>query len=174
MTEIWRPIKGYENRYEVSNLGNVRSLNWRNKGEVKSVTPKQHNRGYLHVLLYRGKECKSYLVHRLVAEAFIPCSGSQMTVNHIDENPTNNRVDNLEWCSLDENIHLYQINHPEKVGRPENTTPVRQFTKDGVFLKLWDSVAEIHRQLNYSAWSISQCCNGKRKSAHGYMWCYAT
>lgn len=172
--EQWKPIKGYESRYEVSNLGNVRSLNWRNKGITKPVTLKQHNRGYLHVLLYKGHECKSYLVHRLVAEAFVPCFDKDMTINHIDENLTNNRADNLEWCSLKENIVKYQSNHPEKVGRPENTTPVYQIDKNGRVVKIWKSVAEVHRALKYSIWSISQCCNRKRKTAYGYKWQYAT
>lgn len=173
MNEVWRDIKGYEGRYQVSNLGNVRSLNWRNTGATKPVSLKNHNRGYLHVLLYEGKKCRSFLVHRLVADAFMPCSDETMTVNHIDENPSNNRLDNLEWCSLKENINKFQSNHPEKTGRPENMTPVTQFDMGGRVVKIWKSVAEICRNLNYNAWSISQCCNGKRKTAYGYKWQYA-
>lgn len=167
--ETWKPIRGFEESYEVSDLGRVRNSN-----TGKILTPKNHNRGYYHVILMKQGRQKSFLVHRLVALAFIPTENERLTINHIDENKLNNRRDNLEWCSKDENIRLYQKNHPEKVGRPENPTPVRQFTKQGVFIKLWDSVAEVHRQLNYSTWSISQCCNGKRKTAHGYMWQYAT
>lgn len=169
MNEIWKDIAGYEKHYQVSNLGRVRNFN---TGKV--LTLKKHNRGYYHVILVKQGKQKSFLVHRLVALAFIPTGDTTQTINHIDENKLNNRVDNLEWCSNEENIHIYQRNHPEKVGRPENPTPVLQLTKQGMFLKLWESVAEVHRQLNYSTWSISQCCNGKRKTAHGYVWQYAT
>jgi hypothetical protein len=174
MNEIWKDIVGYEGRYQVSNLGNVRSLNWRNKGIVKPVALKSQNRGYLHVLLYEGKKCQSFLVHRLVASVFIPCPDETMTVNHIDENPSNNRVDNLEWCSLEENINKFQSNHPEKVGRPKNLTPVIQLDMKGGVIRIWESITDICKNRNYNAWSISQCCNRKRKTAYGYMWQYAT
>lgn len=173
MNEVWRDVVGYEGRYQVSNLGNVRSLNWRNTGITKPVSLKSQNRGYLHVLLYEGKKCKSFLVHRLVASAFIPCPGEAMTINHIDENPSNNRIDNLEWCSLGENINKFQSNHPEKVGRPRNLTPVIQLDTSGEVVRIWESVADICKNCNYNAWSISQCCNRKRKTAYGYMWQYA-
>lgn len=171
--EIWKDIAGYEGLYQVSNLGNVRSLNWSNTGVIKLVALKKHNRGYLHVLLYKGKRCKSFLVHRLVADTFMPCSDKTMTVNHIDENPLNNHLDNLEWCSLKENINKFQSNHPGKIGRTENMTPVNQLDMGGRVVNVWKSVAEIRRNLNFNSWSISQCCNGKRKTAYGYRWQYA-
>lgn len=174
MIEDWRDIKGYEGVYQVSNLGNVRSLNYRNTGKVKLLIPKQQNRGYLHVLLYANGKGKAFLIHRLVADAFLPCSDVSLTVNHIDENLVNNRVDNLEWCSLKQNIGKYVINHPEmKRGRPEDTTPVRQLDMNGNVIRLWKSAAEVRRTLHYNTSSISQCCNRKRKSAYGFRWQFA-
>ena len=174
MIEEWRPVKNFEGLYEVSNLGNVRSLNWRNTGTTRNLKPRLNNKGYYDVLLSRRGHQYRSTVHRLVARAFIPCENESMTVNHKDENTKNNRVDNLEWCSLKQNITKYQDNNPDKVGRPENFTPVRQIDKNGKVIKIWKSAAEVHRILKYSIWSISQCCNGKRKTAYGYSWQYAT
>lgn len=168
MGEAWRAVPGYEALYEVSNQGRVRRV----RGSV--LTPKKHNRGYYHVILAKDGRNKSFLVHRLVAKAFIPTNDEHLTVNHIDEDKLNNRVENLEWCSMGSNIRKYQENHPNKVGRPENLTPVHQFDLKGNLVKVWVSVADAHRTLNFSTWSISQCCIGKRKTAHGYKWRYVT
>ena len=172
MTEIWKDIKGYEGLYQVSNFGRVRSMNWRKTGKTKLLAQRNQNRGYLTVLLSKNGESKYELVHRLVAIAFVPVLDSNETVNHIDENRHNNKSDNLEWCSLKENIHKFQENNPDKVGRAENKTNVRQLDKSGTLIRIWDSAAEIKRQMNYNTWSITQCCNSKRKSAYGFIWQY--
>lgn len=102
MTEIWKQIKGYEGKYEVSNYGKVRSLNFNNiKHKIKLLKPLNNNRGYLQVRLSN----RWYKVHRLVAEAFIPNLNNYSEVNHIDEDKCNNRVDNLEWCSRTYNVN---------------------------------------------------------------------
>lgn len=103
MEEIWKEIEGYEGKYEVSNLGNVRSLNYNGTGEIKLL--KQyicHNR-YEQVNLYKNGKPKHHLVHRLVARAFIPNPNNYKEVNHKDENPANNNVNNLEWCTREYN-----------------------------------------------------------------------
>lgn len=97
--EEWRPIIGYNNKYEISNKGNVRCLNYKNTDEVKTLTPHKTNRGYLRVDLYSNGKSRHHSVHRLVAEAFIPNPNNLPQVNHKDENPLNNHVDNLEWCT---------------------------------------------------------------------------
>ena len=187
--EEWKPIRGYEDRYEVSSLGRVRNLQ-----TGKLLTPKQHNRGYHAVILCRNKKQKYFLVHRLVAIAFVPTDDESLTINHIDEDTLNNNVDNLEWCTNAENNRKFLENrkiygcvsvcgkktYKNKTnsggfhaGRKENPTHVIQMDMDGTFVKEWSSAAETKRQLGYNTWSISQCCNGKRKMAYGYKWQYA-
>lgn len=97
--EIWKPIANYEGLYEVSNEGNVRSLNYRHTGKVQVLKLSVNRYGYLQVNLHskEGKQ-KTYKVHRLVAQAFIPNPNNLPEVNHKDENKTNNCVENLEWC----------------------------------------------------------------------------
>lgn len=99
MTEIFKDIKGYENLYQVSNLGNVLSLR-RNI----ILKPRKNNKGYLQLNLSKEGKIKMFLVHRLVAETFIDNPNNYPIINHKDENPSNNHDDNLEWCSNKYNI----------------------------------------------------------------------
>ena len=98
MEEIWKDISGYEGLYQVSNFGNVKSLNWRRTGKPKNLYLKAHNRGYLQVELAKNGVKKSFMVHRLVAEAFIKNPNGFPVINHKDEDKANNSVENLEWC----------------------------------------------------------------------------
>ena len=106
MIEEWRPIVGYEELYEVSNLGRVRSIDRYVKysnGQIhlhkgKVLSPVKSNLGYLLVSLCCNGKYKMFLVHRLVTEAFIPNPENLPEVNHKDEDKANNSVDNLEWC----------------------------------------------------------------------------
>lgn len=112
MTEVFKEIKGFEGRYEISNLGNVKSL-LTGKLMKLGITPF----GYLRVNL-RYANCrkyKSYFVHRLVASAFIPNPKNYKEVNHKDSNRQNNKVTNLEWCTREENIR-----HSFKFGNASN------------------------------------------------------
>jgi len=109
---IWADVDGYENLYQVSNTGMVRSLDRTishsktNKMKLKGITlsPSNDGNGYLHVALHRYKEIKTFKVHRLVAKAFILNPDNKKTVNHKDSNRKNNNVLNLEWASYRENI----------------------------------------------------------------------
>ena len=96
MKEIYRDIKGYEGLYQVSNLGNVKSLNYNNTNKEKVLQLCAHEKGYLYVGLYKNGKRKSYIVHRLVAETFLNNPDNLPEINHKDENKTNNCVDNLE------------------------------------------------------------------------------
>lgn len=116
--EEWRPIPGYEELYEVSNKGNVRSLDrkvWNGNGfylkKGRILKKSKTTTGYWKVELYdKGRGRKSKKVHRLVAKAFIPKIKDKNLINHIDGNPLNNNVENLEWCSQSENMeHAYEI-----------------------------------------------------------------
>lgn len=108
MIENWKPVLGYEGRYEVSDIGNVRSLNFaRRVGHVKQlslVEVRGQSRGYLHVLLYDGSGRKMRPVHQLVAEAFVGARPTGMQVNHKDADRKNNAAINLEWVTGSENI----------------------------------------------------------------------
>ena len=97
MQEIWKDVRGWEGLYQISNLGNVRTLHYK-KPYLRKLSKTQ--RGYLVVNFFISKgKYKNYSVHRLVAEAFIPNPNNLPQINHKDENRLNNRVDNLEWCT---------------------------------------------------------------------------
>ena len=114
MEEVWKDIKGYEGRYQISNLGNVKSLKYRNQNLVKKLTQRTSNKGYKVVGLTDKGKTNFVLVHRLVAMAFVDNPNDYPIVNHKDENPLNNQADNLEWCNYSYN-RIYSMNmHPER------------------------------------------------------------
>ena len=114
MEEVWKDIKGYEGRYQISNLGNVKSLKYRNQNLVKKLTQRTSNKGYKVVGLTDKGKTNFVLVHRLVAMAFVDNPNDYPIVNHKDENPLNNQADNLEWCTYSYN-RIYSMDmHPER------------------------------------------------------------
>lgn len=116
MIENWKPVPGYEGLYEVSDKGNVRSLNYRGNGETKLLSPALNKKGYKHVGLHKDKKTTTFQVHRLVALAFIPNPDNLPQVNHKDKNTGNNCVENLEWCD-----GIYNIRHAQgRLGVFEN------------------------------------------------------
>lgn len=98
--EIWKNIDGYENKYQISNFGRVR--NCKKNLILKPIINKF---GYLKINLYSNKKMKTYLIHRLVAQAFIPNPNNLPIVHHKDENPSNPHVNNLEWCTQKHNLN---------------------------------------------------------------------
>lgn len=171
--EFWKDIKGYEGKYQVSNKGNVKSLNYRNSGRSQNLVPKVNNSGRLWVELALNGETKPMLIHRLVAMAFIPNPNNYPQVNHKDEDVTNNSVDNLEWCTGEYNRKYFLERHEDR-GRPITLkTPILQIGKDGNIMKRWDDSISIKRTNGWSEWSIIQCCRGNRKTAYGFKWRYA-
>ena len=109
--EIWKDIKGYEGYYKVSNLGNIKRIEtvirYKNNGlrnyPAKVLKQEKIMEGYLRVVLMKEAVKKRFMSHRLVAEAFIPNTENKPFVNHINGNPNDNRVENLEWCTQSEN-----------------------------------------------------------------------
>ena len=182
--ETWKPIIGYEKSYEVSNLGNVRSIDRfvNNKNGVpnsirngRQLAQFHTSMGYLRVgLKANGKE-ENYFVHRLVAEAFIPNPNHYSCINHKDENRSNNCVSNLEWCSYKYNNDYG--NRKSKVFQSRETNKkgfkrVRQYSLDGCFLHEYASAYHAARALKMCAPNIGKCCrmNSSKYQAHGFLW----
>lgn len=151
--EIWKEIEGYEGLYEVSNLGNVKSLNKR-KGRI--LKPAKNNKGYLYVNLFKQGKVKKHFVHRLVAKAFIENPDNLPQVNHKDEDKTNNNISNLEFCDCQYNIDYSQSKQVLCV-------------ETGL---IYTSTNEVERELGFRNQNISSACNGKLKQAYGYTWRY--
>ena len=188
MEEIWKDIDGYEGLYQVSSLGNVRSLNYRRLGYSKNLTPKTNRCGRLWVELYKDGVGKPMQIHRLVGLAFIDNPLNLPQINHLDENPKNNRADNLEWCTLEYNVMYSVRRHPDRYGnrsvwkktkhgrqrRDLRRRKIDQLAIDGTLVARWDSVNTIKDKIGVNAWFISECCRGNRKTAYGFRWQYAT
>lgn len=164
--EIWKPVKGYVGLYEVSNLGRVRSLDrYVNtmggkrmiKGQI--MKPRIRNK-YLSVNLAKEGIKRDHAVHRLVAEAFIPNQENKPHVNHIDFNIHNNRVDNLNWMTVEENLNWSGIFYKK----------VNQYDKNRVLIRQFPSIREAGRVTGIEPKNISACCNGRRSIAGGYFW----
>ena len=166
MEEIWKDIKGYEGLYQVSNYGNVKSLNYRNTGKERLLKPILHTDGYLCVSLCKPN--KILRIHRLVANAFTPNQNNFPQVNHKDEDKTNNHVNNLEWCT-----NKYNSNYGTRVKRISESLSkkVYQYTLDGEFVREWKSTNECGRN-GFQQGAIVKCCKGERKKHIGYKWSY--
>ena len=101
--EIWKDIEGYEGYYQISNEGRVKSLNYNKTGKEKTLCSVLDKYGYYTIGLHKEGNCKRYLVHRLVAEAFIPNEYNKPCIDHINTVRTDNRVENLKWTTVIEN-----------------------------------------------------------------------
>lgn len=191
MEEIWKPIAGFENEYEVSNYGNVRSVDRivfiprRNKTiqpvEFKGITLKpniMHQNGYLYVDLMRNQTKTRRSIHRLVAQAFLENPEQLPCVNHKDESRDNNCVDNLEWCTA-----KYNSNYGTRIERQKKNTNyveiarrksknIAQYTMDGVFVKLYERAMDAAIEHNLKVASIYHTAIGMNKQSGGYIWKY--
>lgn len=182
MSETWRPIKGKEGQYEVSALGNVRSLdrtvnnpvNGRYRVPGKTLKLCHAKNGYTVVNLGR----KTHYVHRLVCEAFIGAIPNGMTVNHKDGNKANNRASNLEVVTYSENhLHAFHVLHrrPTNLGKHNtNASKAVAQVKGDTILAIYPSAREAERQTEICHKGISACCHGKAKTAGGYGWVFQT
>lgn len=148
--EHWKDIEGYEGLYQISDLGRVKSLKY---GRETLLNPYRNNKGYLGVSLHKDKIRKTPKVHRLVAQAFLPNPENLLEINHIDEDKTNNRVDNLEWCD-----RKYNVNYGKRTEKCSKR--VQQFTIDGHLVAEWKSIHDAARNNGFNFSHISECCNG--------------
>lgn len=174
--ENWKEIKGYEGLYEISDAGNVRSVDRcitysngvKHNYKGKIIVPVIH-RNYYAVTLHKDNKKRTFKVHRLVAEAFIENPLNLPYVNHKDENKLNNSVSNLEWCTAQ-----YNSNYGNSQLKKSNSCkkPIFQLDLEGNIIKLWNSPSDVENELGISCSSISNFIAGRSKSAGGYGWRY--
>lgn len=197
MKEIWRKVKGYEELLIVSNIGNVKRLGWTNKAGnyvlEKDKAISTHHTGYRYIVInFEGKQ-KFLLVHRLVAEAFIPNPDNLSEVNHQDLNKSNNSINNLEWCSRQENVdhavakgaRKVNTNKPNinktRVNKPKSYAP----TNPGGIPKkpivaidaegnetTYESANACARAIDGFSTNIAKCLKGKLRTYKGYTFKY--
>lgn len=179
MEEIWRNIIGYEELYEVSNLGRVRSLNYRKTGEIRVL--KLHYGKYTQIELSKNGIHSYPVVHKLVWEAFNGPVPDGYEINHLDENHHNNSLSNLALVTHTENINwgTRSTRAGEKIsnvlrGRTNTKKPnrVEQYDLEGNYITDYYSPAEVERILNIPHQNVIKVCQGKRTIAGGYKWKY--
>lgn len=183
MEEIWKDVKEFEGIYQVSSKGRVKSLNKLGKAissAGKSYTVKVSGRmlaigkypnGYSYVNINIDGKRGTRLVHRLVAEAFIPNPENLPQVNHKDENIENNCVENLEWCTA-----KYNANYGTRNARcfhHDQQKAINQLSIDGTFIKRWNGIGEASKALGINDSQIIRVCKHRNVSAGGFKWEYA-
>jgi hypothetical protein len=172
--EEWKPIKGYEGFYEVSDQGRIKSVartlimknGVRRPIKEKIINGSAQASGYLNVTLSKNGTCEKLRIHRIVAEAFVPNPDHMPEVNHKDENKQNNAAANLEWCDRKYN-NIYgtaKLRSAITQGKP-----VLQIL-DGEIVNAWPSAGMAAAFTNATQGGISSCCRGEMKTSGGYEW----
>ena len=182
MNEIWKPIPGYKNLYEASNTGKIRSkgriVSKMNHGTMCEVyyppiilAQRYNQEGYLYVTLNEGKHQITARVHRLVALAFLDNPNNKTQVNHINGNPSDNRLENLEWCTPSENtIHAYETGLNKKRGRSK---PIAKIDENGCIVQVYKNAriaaVDIAKSIECSR-NIRKVCEKGYGRCGGYWW----
>ena len=190
--EVWAPavyvtetgeILDFSENYEVSNTQKIKYLNFEHHKsllKIKDLSNCKTKRRYLKVTLFLNGKQYTCAFHRLVLSSFSPHSNVYECINHKDCNTKNNSLDNLEWCSFSYN-NTYKERHIKAslktkgvFNNPKNSKPVLQYNLDGILVKEWSSIAEVHRVLGYSTPNIVCCCQHKPRyhTSHGFIWEY--
>lgn len=193
--ETWKDIKGFEGMYQISSLGKVRSLDrieelrhssgteYKRLKKGKELTPEKGLRVEPYVVYYLKKNGKRYMkkAHRLVALAFIENNENKKVVNHKDCNPKNNAVENLEWCTHQENIkHAYdngRIDLSKAVessvkNRYKRFKKVYQYTMNNEFIREFESVKSAANHIGVDQSSLARACRGAYSNSKNYIWSY--
>lgn len=172
--EIWKDIPGYDGYYQVSSYGNVRSLERpyticsKTIISTKSKILKQGIvKGYYNVELNVNGVAKKIFVHRLVALAFIPNINNLPCINHKDENPLNNRMENLEWCTIEYNLKYGT--RQERISK-NRKRKVLQYSSEGEYIAEYDGAIDAENATGIKRQNISKVILGKRHTAGGYIW----
>lgn len=191
MKEFWRDIEEYEGMYRISNFGRVKSF-YNGKEIIRKLCSRKN--GYMAITLKKNNKSKSFLIHRLVAIAFILNPLGLPQVNHKDEDKVNNRVDNLEWCDakynmnyndlheritakidyknrkpIDYSAEIFKINAIKRAKKFSKA--VYQYDKNLNLIKRWNSTKECGRN-GFNQASVWQCCHRNHKQHKGYIWSY--
>lgn len=170
MEEVWKDIPGYEGLYQISNLGRIKSLyNYKRNGT--NILKPRIKRGYFQLGLRKEGIRKWYGIHRLVAKAFIPNPKNYPCINHKDENPLNNNVENLEWCTIAYN-NTYGTRIERVVNSNKTKRKVLKYDLKGIFIEEYKSLSEAGRKNNVLPSNIISCCTGRYRHAGGYIWRY--
>lgn len=176
MVEVWKPVKDYEGIYEISNIGRVRSKHKHTKSKDGIIKERKTRNGYCHVELWKNGTGVDRYIHRLVALAFIPNPNNLPEINHKDENPSNNCVDNLEWC--DRTYNNNYGNHYKKMveTRGDKYVGANACHRRRVMCvetgEIFETIRSASRIINVNQAHISNCCRGKRNKCGGYHWKY--
>ena len=184
--EIWKPVKGWESLYEVSNFGRVRSFDRKVQTGIKNhqyrlvpsqfITLREDSKtGYVRVCLTRNNKSSQHYLHRLVAEAFIPNPNNLPCVNHKNEMKWDCRVENLEWCSYSYNVSYgtgteRRVETRRKRGTAKTDPKVIQGVSliDGTVIT-YNSIRDAMKDGFYYA---GHCCRGIKTQYKGYKWSY--
>lgn len=183
MEEIWKPVVWFEWLYEVSNLGNIKSLDRMVKSKLwsKRLVKKRLLKIYTGYLYYNISLARNwlkwtYFIHRIIAQAFIPNPDNKPCINHKNWNKLDNGIENLEWCTYSENeLHSRKIlGKKNKTWKYAPTSKwVIQKTIDWCFIREFWSIREASRFLKCCPWDICACCKNNRMSVYWYKWEYA-
>ena len=185
--EIWRTAvydgEIYDGLYKVSNLGRILSLNYKNTGKAKLMTPVEDKDGYFFVQLSKNGKYKTCSVHRLVAFTFLDNPENKPCINHKIEGDEGKKINmvifnedgtidkertTIEWVTYKENNDYGT--HNERISKALSK-PVLQYTLDGEFIREWESTAECGRN-GFNKSNVCKCCNGKLPHYKGYIWKY--
>lgn len=166
--EEWRDVKGYENLYQVNRKGEVRSSH---KGYWEKLSAGKSSCGYRNFLFHKDGKRKNMRGNRLVAEAFIPNPDNLPFVNHKDENPLNDCVENLEWCTCEYNNNYGTLKERQSKNNTKNR-PVCMFNVDGTLIREFYNVHEGAKFVGGNHPCVSRCCSGQVLCYKGYIWRY--
>ena len=165
--ERWKSIPGFDDRFLASDKGNIMSVNYHNYGRQRLLKKSLNRCGYEVVCLFYKGKAHVCLVHRLVAMAFLDNPQGLPVINHLNEIKTDNRIENLCWSSIRDNV-----NYGTRNARTAATIgiSVGQYSRDGQLIATYVSILDAGRNTGVDHSSINKCVNGKRKSAGGFVW----